>query len=195
MKKTIIKSVALAVMMTGMASTTLQARDGLVHMKVGDLTTQPIGHHWYCQQYKDDCKIRSRNTNPVPLTRARWQDLVEVNSHSNNTIKPVTDLEAYNKDEHWVYPVSYGDCEDYVLQKRQMLMKRGWPASALLITVVLQPNGEGHAVLTVRTDRGDFILDNLDGKIRIWNETPYTFLKRQASNHSGRWATIHDLRG
>ena len=75
-----------------------------------------------------------------------------------------------------------------------MLMERGWPPSSLLITVVLQPNGEGHAVLTVRTSKGDYILDNLESKIKRWDETPYTYLKRQSESHSGRWKDILDNR-
>ncbi|MEM7069427.1 MAG: transglutaminase-like cysteine peptidase, partial [Pseudomonadota bacterium] len=101
---------------------------------------------------------------------------------------------GYNTEEFWTYPTNFGDCEDYVLMKRHMLMERGWPASSLLITVVRQPNGEGHAVLTVRTDRGDFILDNLETKVKPWNETPYTYLKRQAEDHSGRWIALKDFR-
>ena len=73
-------------------------------------------------------------------------------------------------------------------------MQKGWPASSLLITVVLQPNGEGHAVLTVRTNKADYVLDNLDGRIKAWNETPYTYLKRQDVKHSGHWAKIKDYR-
>ncbi len=61
--------------------------------------------------------------------------------------------------------------------------------SDLLITVVRKPDGEGHAVLTLRTDRGDFILDNLTDSVKPWDETPYRFLKRQASEHTGRWVT------
>lgn len=163
-------------------------------MKVSGYTTQPIGHYNYCKQYSSDCKIRSNDTKPIELTRQRWDDLVKINSYSNNTVRPVTDLEAYNQEELWVYPESFGDCEDYVLMKRQMLMQRGWPASNLLITVVRQPNGDGHAVLTVRTDRGDYILDNLDGKIKTWDETTYTYIKRQAADHSGRWSKIKDVR-
>ncbi len=165
------------------------------HMQVTKRTSQPIGHYEYCKRYSSDCKIRSKKAAAPKLTRAKWNDLVEVNAHSNNTIKPVTDMEAYNREEVWAYPTSFGDCEDYVLMKRHMLMQRGWPASSLLITVVRQRNGEGHAVLTVRTDRADYILDNLDGKIREWKDTPYTYLKRQASNHSGRWVDIKDPRG
>lgn len=165
------------------------------HMETAGRTSQPIGHYEYCAKYSSDCRIKSRDVNPPKLTRKRWNDLVEVNAYSNNTIKPVTDYEAYKVEEVWSYPTSFGDCEDYVLMKRHMLMQRGWPASSLLITVVRQRNGEGHAVLTVRTDRADYVLDNLDGKVRQWNKTPYTFLKRQAEGHSGKWMKIRDKRG
>lgn len=184
----------LTVAATAIGSTQAGASDHRAFMQVNGYTSQPIGHYNYCKQYAGDCRIKSRDTQAPILTRERWKELVEVNAYSNNTIRPVTDLEAYNQEELWVYPESYGDCEDYVLMKRHMLMERGWPASSLLITVVRQTNGEGHAVLTVRTDKGDFILDNLDGRVRAWNETPYTYLKRQASNHSGRWTKIKDYR-
>ena len=165
------------------------------HMKTVGRTSQPIGHHIYCKQYSSDCNIRSSSTKAPQLTRSRWNELVEVNNFSNRTVTPVTDLEYYNTEEHWTYPKSFGDCEDYVLMKRYMLMQRGWPASALLITVVRQPNGDGHAVLTVRTDRADYILDNLENRILRWDQTEYTYLKRQSERHSGHWADISDPRG
>jgi len=161
-------------------------------MQTVGLTSQPIGHYVYCKQYKSDCRIKTRNTSAPKLTKKRWNELVDVNAFSNNTVAPYTDFEIYNQEEVWAYPGSYGDCEDYVLMKRHMLMERGWPPSSLLITVVLQPNGEGHAVLTVRTSKGDYILDNLESKIKRWDQTPYTYLKRQSENHSGRWKDILD---
>lgn len=109
-------------------------------------------------------------------------------------VEPVTDYEYYKKEEHWTYPQRYGDCEDYALLKRYMLMQKGWPASSLLITVVRQQNGDGHAVLTVRTDRADYVLDNLKSKIKSWNKTKYRYLKRQSADHSGRWTKINDKR-
>lgn len=162
------------------------------HMPTAGYTSQPIGHYEYCKSYIRDCNIKASNIKPPKLTREFWNDMVEINSYSNSTIEPVTDLEGYGTEELWVYPTSYGDCEDYVLMKRHMLMERGWTASALLVTVVRQLNGEAHAVLTVRTDRADYILDNLNNKILQWNETEYTYLKRQAAKHSGRWETIID---
>jgi predicted transglutaminase-like cysteine proteinase len=184
----------VASVILGVSASPAYAENTQSHMKIGSRTSQPIGHYNYCKQYSSDCKIKARTTAAPELTRKRWKDMVEVNSYSNNTITPLTDMEAYNVEELWTYPKSYGDCEDYVLMKRHMLMQRGWPASSLLITVVRQPNGEGHAVLTVRTDRADYILDNLDDKIYEWADTPYTYLKRQSQRHSGHWIDIFDNR-
>lgn len=96
--------------------------------------------------------------------------------------------------ERWVYPTVAGDCEDYALAKRRALTDAGWRTSVLLLSVVSQLNGEGHAVLLVRTDRGDLILDNQDEDIRRWNETPYLYVKRQSQQDPTRWVTISDDR-
>ena len=118
-----------------------------------------------------------------------------MNAHFNQSIIPVTDQELYQVEEFWTYPTSgYGDCEDFVLAKRAALMQAGWPASTLLITVVRQADGSGHAVLTVRSDRGDLVLDNQEGAIRVWNETPYLFLKRQSQANAGQWVDMLDDR-
>ena len=190
MKK--IKKIFLIATSVVALSTQITQAANTAHMKLAGYTSQPIGHHNFCKDFPADCKIKANTTTAPELTRERWADLVEVNSYSNSTIAPVTDLEGFGIEEHWTYPTSFGDCEDYVLMKRHMLMQRGWPASSLLITVVLQPNGEGHAVLTVRTDRADYVLDNLSGKIKQWNETEYTYLKRQSMKHSGHWTKIID---
>ena len=42
----------------------------------------------------------------------------------NDSIAPVTDLEHWGVVEKWSYPDDgYGDCEDYVLLKRRMLIQ------------------------------------------------------------------------
>ncbi len=176
------------------SSTNVTNAANTAHMQLAGLTSQPIGHYNYCKQYVADCKIKSLSGKSAKLTRKRWNDLVEINAYSNSTIAPVTDLEGFGVEELWLYPESIGDCEDYVLMKRHMLMQRGWPASALLITVVLLPNGDGHAVLTVRTERADYVLDNLSETVKQWDQTEYTYLKRQSAHHSGQWTTILDKR-
>lgn len=193
-KKTIGGIFAFSVMTASSLSTTTTAAAAQSIMQTGGLTSQPIGHYEYCKRETRDCRIRARSTAPVKLTRARWAEMVEANAHANNTVRPVTDLEYYGTEELWVMPKTAGDCEDYALMKRAELMARGWPASALLVTVVRQRNGDGHAVLTVRTDRGDYILDNLNGRILPWNETEYSYLKRVSAAHSGQWETIVDSR-
>ncbi|MGH6859192.1 MAG: transglutaminase-like cysteine peptidase [Phyllobacterium sp.] len=159
-------------------------------MVTGGLTSQPIGHYEFCKRLPGECSIRSRNVSPEKMTHDFWQLIVSVNSNDNQKIKPLTDLEIYGVEEYWDYPDTVGDCEDYVLLKRRDLMQAGVSPANLLITVVRKPDGEGHAVLTVRTDSGDFILDNLVEGVKNWSETDYTYLKRQASSHSGRWVSI-----
>ncbi len=164
------------------------------HMATVGRTLQPIGHKVFCQQYRSECSVKSSNTSAPTLSRKRWDQMVEINNQINIAVEPVTDQEYYNQEELWTYPKKYGDCEDYVLLKRYMLMQMGWPASSLLITVVKQTNGDGHAVLTVRTDKADYILDNLRMKIRPWYKTEYRYLKRQSVKHTGKWSKIRDRR-
>ncbi|AJY47861.1 transglutaminase [Martelella endophytica] len=160
-------------------------------MPIGGVTSQPIGHYEFCESHHAECSVRSSDTNPARLTNYGWSTIERINLAVNASVEPMTDDELYGRDEVWAYPDSgAGDCEDFVLEKRRRLMKAGLPASDLLITVVRKPNGEGHAVLTLRTTKGDYILDNLNDIILPWTETPYTYLKRQASFDSGRWVKI-----
>ena len=164
-------------------------------MPTGFRAAQPIGHYEFCRQNAADCSTRSARTAPAKLTRSIWSQLIDVNNLVNITVTPRTDMEMWGREEVWSYPAyGAGDCEDYVLEKRRRLMAGGMAATDLLITVVRQPDGSGHAVLTVRTDRGDFILDNLEPRILPWNQTNYTFLKRQSVRDSGAWVSIEDGR-
>ena len=162
-------------------------------MVTGGLTSQPIGHYDFCKANPDECSIRPRDLAPAAMTGALWRQLVSVTTAVNAAVKPMNDYDIYGKDEVWAYPDrGVGDCEDYVLEKRRDLNRLGISLADLLITVVRKPDGEGHAVLTVRTDKGDFILDNLTDKVRQWDETGYRFLKRQAVDNTGRWVSIRD---
>jgi predicted transglutaminase-like cysteine proteinase len=162
-------------------------------MQTAGLTSQPIGHYEFCKARPVECQVHV-DAAPMRLTEVRWAQLIAVNDLVNQTITPEPDMEIWGKPEVWSYPTTVGDCEDYVLLKRRMLLQKGWPAATLLITVVRQTNGDGHAVLTVRTDRGDFILDNLEAPVVLWDHTPYLFVKRQSETNSGQWTAISDDR-
>lgn len=167
---------------------------GSLSMVTGGVTSQPIGHYEFCQKYVAECNVRSKLTAPPRVTEYGWKLVREINASVNNSIIAMTDQEIYGRDEVWEYPTTAGDCEDYVLLKRKMLIENGFSVSDLLITVVRKPDGEGHAVLTLRTTEGDFILDNLSDEVKLWTDTQYTYLKRQASFNSGRWVSIEDGR-
>ena len=159
-------------------------------MVTGGLTSQPIGHYDFCRTYLRECSEHRRSDRPVQMTRARWESILRINATVNMVIAPESDLDLYGKEEVWTFPDGAGDCEDYVLLKRQLLINEGISPANLLITVVRKPDGEGHAVLTVRSDRGDFVLDNLTSEVRMWTDTDYTYLKRQSERHAGHWVSI-----
>lgn len=154
----------------------------------------PIGHLEFCKTRPAECRANPEPIAATPLDETRWQQLVSVNNHYNNNVIPVEDRDLYQVDEYWTYPNGYGDCEDFALAKRRDLIEAGWTPSTLMIAVVREPNGDGHAVLMARTDRGDLVLDNQAGSIKLWSETPYTFLKRQSQAHSGHWVDMIDDR-
>ena len=157
-------------------------------------TSIPVGHAEFCAARPAECSANSNPVAAMPLTEALWQQLQAVNSHYNQTVVSVTDQDLYQVNEFWTYPNGYGDCEDFALAKRRDLINAGWPESVLLMSVVKQADGEGHAVLLVRTDRGDLVLDNQVGQILVWKDTSYQFIKRQSQTDSRKWVGIDDTR-
>ncbi len=161
----------------------------------GSAKVQP-GYVQFCDDYYDgDCGPYSVGSERVALTETLRKKIHEVNEAVNRHVVPVTDKELWGVVDHWSYPVQrdgrlYGDCEDYVLEKRRLLMEMGVPQHVLLITVVLDSDGGGHAVLTVATDEGDLILDNLTSKVLPWHETSYRFVKRQSAADPSRWVSL-----
>src|SRR5215203_1662047 len=112
-------------------------------------TLPPVGFVKFCVTNPDDCKTRSAAHERVAMSPERWNQLYLINSYVNGKIAPISDQDLYGEAEHWAYPTDAGDCEDYVLLKKRQLEGLGFPAEALLITVVLDEKNEGHAVLTV----------------------------------------------
>lgn len=157
-------------------------------------TSIPIGAAEFCQKHREECAPNASVVDAVELTQALWTELLGINAHVNATVKPVTDQDLYQVAEYWTYPSGFGDCEDIALEKRRELIAAGWAASTLMIAVVREKDGAGHAVLMVRTDRGDLILDNQDGMVLVWTETPYRYLKRQSQANPGQWVDILDDR-
>ena len=192
--KTILKRcaaasiIALAVISSPTGST---ADERLLFISVGAAARAPIGWVEFCIEYDPECKTKPSTPRDVVLSTRAWKDLARVNRWVNTNIKPMTDMDHWGVVERWNYPDDgYGDCEDYVLKKRKMLMQAGWPREALLITVVRDKNGDGHAILTVKTDKGEYVLDNQTDDILLWSDTGYRFVKRQSQADPNVWVSL-----
>ena len=164
---------------------------------VGGETTIPYGWVDFCNRHAEECTLGKLAPFDVHMTRQVWKTLNQVNSFANDAIAPISNFDHWGTTlDHWDYPVDgKGDCKIYALFKRKLLIERGYPRQALLMTIVRDLNGEGHAVLTVKTDRGDFVLDNLSPDVRSWSATGYRFFKRQAQDDPNVWLSLGGATG
>lgn len=170
-----------------------QTENAMAMGEYGD-TLPPVGYVKFCAAFPDDCRSYTESqleqSGRLSMTPALWNTLYKVNAFVNHKIKPMTDMELYGEAERWTYPTTAGDCEDYLLLKKKKLQTLGLPPRALRITVVLDEHGEGHAVLTATTEDGDYMLDNRRDDILLWNDTHYTFLKRQSEKDPRKWVAL-----
>ena len=129
---------AVAASLFGMTIAAQAASERVLYASLGDATRAPIGWVEFCNENPRDCRSGATQARDIVMTQAAWKDLVRVNRWVNETIKPMTDMDHWGVIEKWSYPTDgYGDCEDYVLLKRKMLIDAGWPREALLITVLV----------------------------------------------------------
>lgn len=159
-------------------------------MRVYGLAQPPYGFVNFCRRWPRECLQGPQEESRFNATPERLAELDAINRMVNREIEPVTDVELYGEADHWTIPTRKGDCEDYVLLKRRHLIQLGWPASALLITVVRDERGDGHAVLTARTQQGDYILDNKTDEIKLWHQVQYQFVMRQSYLNPTVWMSL-----
>jgi predicted transglutaminase-like cysteine proteinase len=145
-------------------------------------STEPFAHVVLCVKQPDEC-ARSNGTAAITMTDARMQQLVATNQVVNKQILPQSDR---GNDVWAIWPKS-GDCEDYAVTKRHVLLQSGWPASVLLLAIGYTDKGEGHLVLVVRTTRGDLVLDNLTDEVRPWSEAGLSWKTIQSSEDPTIW--------
>lgn len=164
---------------------------------VGGATSVPYGWVDFCGRRPEECSLGKLKPLDLRVTKTTWALLNRVNRQVNAAIEPMTNLAHWGTTlDHWDYPVDgKGDCKVYALYKRKLLVEAGFPRQALMMTVVKDLEGEGHAILTVKTDRGDFVLDNLAEDIRPWDATGYAYLKRQAQSDPNVWLDMGGERG
>jgi predicted transglutaminase-like cysteine proteinase len=184
--------IVLAALVVSVASAWAGARPPASSFSpLGPETSIPFGWVDFCQRYGGECDNASRPAQTIELTAAAFRKIEDVNALVNNQIVPVSDAQHAGVPEAWDYPEDgKGDCEDFALMKRRLLMRAGFPRGALLLAVVKDEHGDGHSVLMVRTSRGDFVLDNLEDEVKPWAKTPYRFVKRQSQENQNVWVAV-----
>jgi predicted transglutaminase-like cysteine proteinase len=192
-----VKSVVAASMLLLAATWSAGAEARLLqttYAAVGTETSVPYGWVDFCGRRPEECNVQRLGALDVRLTDQAWAVLDRINRTINSSIEPISNFDHWGTMlDHWDYPVDgKGDCKIYALYKRKLLLDEGFPRQALLMTIVRDLEGEGHTILTVKTDHGEFVLDNLSDEIRPWSATGYRFVKRQSQEDPNLWVSIGD---
>lgn len=150
----------------------------------------PDGAEGLCQKYSWAC---SQSRQSGQLTKGDLKKVSLINKQVNRKTRAVDDKIQYRQTEYWTLPSARGgDCEDFALLKKRELIQAGIAPNRLLIATVLDSRRGGHAVLVVRTDTGDVVLDNLTNRILPWTKTRYTFLRMQDPKSPNRWVGVFE---
>ncbi|PWB78787.1 MAG: transglutaminase [Methylocystaceae bacterium] len=191
-KTTLVLALASAALFAP-ATLRATAAETALYASLGPDVSVPFGWLDFCQRYRGECDNDASGARDIDLTAKAYKEIQRINAWVNHSIEPVSDMDHWGVVDQWDYPTDgKGDCEDFALLKRRMLAERGFPRQALLMTVVKEKNGDGHAVLTVKTNRGEFVLDNMNDAIKPWTMTPYRFVKRQSQENQNVWVAIGD---
>ena len=189
---TLLGAAWLAAPQAGAARASEAAATGAAFEPVGGKTSVPWGWVDYCSRYAGECDGAALAPVRVTLDAGLRDLLVKVDDEVNAAIDPVSAMDHWGVVNKWDLPLDgRGDCNTYVLMKRKLLLAAGVPRQALLATIVLDKQGEGHLVLTIATDRGDLVLDNLEPRILPWDETGYDYLKRQSQEDPNVWVSVN----
>ncbi len=195
MRSQIEKIIIASFMLLGIVGTAhvAQAHEATAtYAAVGGVTRMPYGWVDFCGRRPSECRVETLEPVDLELTAKTFRILDRVNRAVNVAIEPISNLDHWGTMlDHWDYPVDgKGDCKIYALEKRRQLLAIGFPRQALLMTIVRDLEGNGHTILTVKTNHGEFILDNMVDEIRGWEVTGYKFIKRQSQSDPNQWVSV-----
>lgn len=119
------------------------------------------------------------NQDQVTETPELMKLLTDVNKEINK-FRYEFDHVTYKQEDYWtayIQKFNKGDCDDYTLTKRRLLIEAGVPYQCLFPTVCEVEN-EGHLVLIVRTDKNDYMLDSIKQDVDTVKKVRYKWLYR-----------------
>jgi predicted transglutaminase-like cysteine proteinase len=186
----LVLALAVAPFTSAGANASVSNAVDVAYASVGSDTSIPYGWMEFCHRYQGECEASGKVVD-VNMTEAAMREIRQVNASVNRAVEAVSDQEHWGVVDRWDLPADgKGDCEDYALMKRKILIERGYPRSALLVTVVRDAQNEGHAILTVKTNAGEFVLDNLNDEIKPVSRIAYKFVKRQSQQNPNVWVAL-----
>jgi predicted transglutaminase-like cysteine proteinase len=183
----------MALVLTSLASAPALASGSL---RFGPAVSAPFGFIELCVREPRVCRPAKPRRVPVLPSGAvtaedgRFAELRSVDRAVNHTIRPRADPAVKGFADRWMLGVSVGDCEEYALAKRERLIDRGWPSTALLIAVGRLPDGRQHAVLLARVGREVWVLDNRRSGPTRFQNTAMEWLAVQSPERPDRWRRL-----
>ena len=169
-------------------ATDARSAEGALFLPAKMAIAAPSGAYDLCDKYRWACAHSGADTK---FTKNDLRQAIQVNRRVNRQIREVTDQSQYRKADYWTLPQSRrGDCEDFALLKKKELIQAGFAPQNLLLATVLDRRGRSHAILILRTIAGDYVLDNLNDKVKPWKKTRYTFLRMQDPVNPKMWVGV-----
>ena len=148
----------------------------------------PSGAAGLCTRYSWACAKSTRGTK---ISASQIASVKKINRRINQSVRSVPDQRQYRSKDVWALPTrAGGDCEDFALAKKLKLMQMGYAPSELLIATVMHKRLGPHAVLVMRTEQGDYVLDNLTNKVLPWQDTDYFFVQMQNPSNPRQWVGV-----
>lgn len=182
-----VLSAAILFAYFGLSGISFGAERGV--LATGKVVSPPHGAAKLCDRYFDLCDTSAagKNTDVKNVLKiAVW-----INAAVNARYPQRSDRERFGQDDFWA-PVDSkgGDCEDFALRKKRELLDYGVPLSMLRIATVLDNERRPHAVLLVRINGTDWVLDNLVNDIVAWHATSYVFVRVEDPAVRGQWRMV-----
>lgn len=157
------------------------------YMMLGGSAPAPAGLRQFCTRKPARCTPAKEEVR-IFLDR-HADELQRIHHEVNLAIEPRA-RPSQGPVPPWDDEARFGDCNDFALTKRSRLLDLGYASSALLLAIAFLPTGEGHLVLVVVTDQGDFVLDNLRLSIVRWDKLPYRWVRRSTPKNILHWQGI-----
>lgn len=164
----------------------LSNNKGVEFIVARQATLAPFAFVKFCRSNPGDCS-RANGPAVTELTNERERELHQINRQVNRSIRAVNEI---GKRDRWEVNVKQGDCEDFALTKRHKLISLGWSPRTLRIAVTRTASGEGHAVLVVKTSKGDLVLDNRTSAIKGFKRTDLSWVKIQSGDNPRMWHAL-----